>query len=191
MAEVVASSDVEAVLRLSSCLKKKGIAIAPCDTIYGILGSAPSTESRIREIKGRGEEKPFIVLHATVESVLAATHTQVSEAVLALWPGPLTLILETGSGKTGFRVPADDFLTEVLRRTGPLFSTSVNRAGEPPFWRIADINAVFGKKVDMIVDGGDLRGKRPSTIVDISEKPYKLLRSGAVQLPAEVLKFCK
>ncbi|MBN1686975.1 MAG: L-threonylcarbamoyladenylate synthase [Spirochaetales bacterium] len=191
MATIIAGTDANAAVLLSSCLNEKGIAIAPCDTIYGILGCAPRTETRIREIKGRGEEKPFILLHATVESVLAAADTEVPAPLLALWPGPLTLILKAGIGKTGFRVPADSFLLDVLKRTGPLFSTSVNRSGETPLWRIADITAAFGGNVDMIVDGGDLPGKRPSTIIDLSEKPFTILRHGAAELSDEVLGLCK
>ena len=191
MAAVVAASDRNAETLLTSSLRAKRIAIAPCDTIYGILGSAPSTEEKIFAIKGRGHDKPLIELHSSVESVLSQAIDSIPEAFLSLWPGALTLIIPTEKGKTGFRVPADDFLLKVLRNTGPLYSTSVNVSGEPSLWRITDIKARFAGKVDLIVDGGDLEGKLPSTIIDVSEKQYKVVRAGAVKLSDEVLALCE
>ena len=191
MATIVASGDRNAADTLSACLIDKGIAIAPCDTIYGILGCVPGAEERIREIKGRGKKKPFLVLHSTVESIIDLALETIPAPVLALLPGPLTLIVPTKKGKTGLRVPADDFLKSVLERTGPLFSTSVNLSGEPPMWRISEIKKNFYEKVDIIVDGGDLAGKAPSTILDISEKPFTIVRRGAATLPEEVSRLCR
>lgn len=190
MAQIIRADSPDAVGLLSACLAADGIAIAPCDTIYGILGRAPVTESRIREIKGRGENKPFIVLQPSVKSVLAFATQEIENSLLDLWPGALTLIIATGEGNVGMRVPADSFLVDVLNRTGPLYSTSVNVSGEQPLWRIADIKQTFSGRVDMIVDGGDMPGKLPSTIVDITKKPYRVLRYGVVELPADVLRRC-
>ena len=191
MATIVACGDQFAAASLSSCLIDKGIAIAPCDTIYGILGTVSDAEKRIRKIKGRGEQKPFLVLHAAVESIADIALEPIPAPVLDLLPGALTLIVQTKEGKKGFRVPADNFLKTVLERTGPLFSTSVNFSGEPPLWRIGEIKKLFGEKVDIIIDGGDLPGKLPSTILDISKKPFTIVRTGAVLLPEEVLRFCR
>ena len=60
MTTVVAGAEGDAADQLSSCLQAGGIAIAPCDTIYGILGSVPATRSKIKKVKGREEGKPFI-----------------------------------------------------------------------------------------------------------------------------------
>jgi L-threonylcarbamoyladenylate synthase len=191
MAAIVASGDRNAAASISSCLIEKGVAIAPCDTIYGILGCVPDAEGRIRELKGRGEQKPFLVLHSAVNSIIDLAIEAIPAVVLALLPGPLTLIVPTKEGKIGLRVPADDFLRTVLERTGPLFSTSVNLSGDPPMWRINEIKERFSEKVDIIVDGGDLASKVPSTILDISEKPFTIVRPGAVLLPEEVLRLCR
>ncbi len=190
MATVVAGAEGDAADQLSSCLQAGGIAIAPCDTIYGILGSVPATRSKIKKVKGREEGKPFIELYPSVESVMEKATQYVPGPLLDLWPGALTVILQTKMGKTAVRVPADAFLLKVLARTGPLYSTSVNKSGQPALWHIADIRTAFADAVDMIIDGGDLRGT-PSTIIDISEKPFTIVRHGAVQLPPEVLQLCE
>ncbi len=191
MAAIVDYVSPDSAASLFSCLNNNGIAIAPCDTIYGILGSAPAAEEKIRAIKGREGQKPFIVLHATIESIIDLALDTIPAPVLALLPGALTLIVQTKEGKKGLRVPADNFLKTVLERTGPLISTSVNLTGEPPLWRIGEIKERFGDIVDIIVDGGDLPGKVPSTILDISDKPFTVVRPGAVLLPEEVLRYCR
>ena len=191
MAKIVNAGDSGLTDSLSSCLVNRGIAIAPCDTIYGILGITPDTGNRIRDIKGRGEQKPFITLHASLNAIIDLSIDEIPAAVLDLLPGPLTLIVKTSAGKEGVRVPADDFLLNVLDRTGPLYSTSVNLSGSPSLWRIRDIIRTFEGKVDMIFDGGDLENKTPSTILDITDKPFTLVRQGALTLSDEVLRMCE
>lgn len=191
MAAIVKKGDPDAAAVLSACLVDGGIAIAPCDTIYGIHGCAPGTEGRIRRIKGRGESKPFLILHPSVDSVVELAVHPIPLPILELLPGPLTLILQTNGGKKGLRVPADRFILTVLEKTGPLFSTSVNRSGEPPMHGISNIKESFSEDVELIIDGGDVPANVPSTILDISEKPFTLVREGAMKLPEVVLRLCR
>lgn len=165
------------------------VGIAPCDTIYGIIGKYPETESKIRALKGREENKPFIVLIKESKDISIFSDTVIPESLAALWPGPLTLIVCTKEGKTlALRVPADPFIQELLVSGGaPLFSTSVNRSGQAPLNKIREIIAEFEKEADFIVDGGDLLTGVPSTILDISVKPYKILRQGACNIPPKLL----
>lgn len=190
MAEIIPKSDTTAEQKLTDCIQSGGIAVAPCDTIYGIVGKAPESEGIIRRVKGRGEDKPFLVLQPRIADVVEATDTVIPDELLDLWPGPLTLVVSTGDGTTGFRVPADPFLRNVLSRTGRIFSTSVNKSGQSALWRIDDIVAGFGNCVELIVDGGDLDGKIASTVLDISTRPYQLLRQGAATLPESIIRLC-
>lgn len=170
-------------------LKGGGVAILPCDTMYGIVGMVPGTDDRIRRIKGRGEEKPFLQLLADASWVKRLSEVKIPKALEAYWPGPLTLIIPLTSGGTvGVRVPASTFLTDLIRTIDvPLFSTSVNRAGSPPLWKIAEIIEQFESEVDMVVDGGDLPHSTPSTIVDVTSRPYRVLRQGELHIPAKDL----
>ena len=169
----------------ASLLRRGRAVIAPCDTIYGFLGAVPEADQTIRDIKGRGETKPFLQLIRS-EWIDELTPTVIDDRLRTLWPGPLTLIVENFQGSTtAFRVPQDDFLLELLGKVGrPLYSTSVNRSGEAPMHRLGDIIDVFTDQVELIIDGGDIAGE-PSTILDITVTPWKVLRQGGCRVPTE------
>ena len=170
-------------------LSNKGIVIMPCDTIYGIVGVAPDSENIIRKLKGRKETKPFLLL-IRKEWVSRFTKIEIDKYFMDLWPGPLTLIVPGHNGKTiALRVPDDDRLQNILSvLKEPLFSTSVNRSGYESLYKGDDIEKEFGSEIDLFVNEGDLEGGIPSTIVDISQKPYKLLREGACPIDITMLK---
>ena len=186
---IISRDDSDAVEILGSCILDYGIAIVACDTIYGIVGRAPETEGKIRDLKGRDEGKPFLVLAESGKAACAHVGRPIDSRLLELWPAPLTVVVEGKQGGTvGIRVPDDGFLSQVLARVGlPVFSTSVNRAGEPAMWRIADIAGAFGDSVDLILDSGDLPGGISSTVLDATSRPYRLLRQGGFEVPASLL----
>lgn len=176
------------IAEILETLADKGIVIMPCDTIYGIVGIAPSTENTIRGLKGREETKPFLLL-IRKEWVSNFTPIEIDKYLLDLWPGPLTLIVPGNNGKTiALRVPDDDRLQNILSvLKEPLYSTSVNRSGYESLYRSDDIEKEFGSEIDLFVNEGDLEGGVPSTIVDISKKPCKILREGACSVDLTML----
>lgn len=171
-------------------LEADGVVIVPCDTIYGILGKAPQTDSIIREIKGRGEAKPFLHLVSSVIQFNNLSVLPFPKELEKFWPGPLTVVTAVKSGGTiAYRLPSDKYLQDIVSHMeDPLYSTSVNISGEKPLWRFQDIVNEFENKVDLIVDGGDYKGRLPSTVIDITDKPFKLIRQGALKLPDELFK---
>lgn len=174
--------------RLLDLLEAGGVAVIPCDTIYGFVGRVPDTESRIREIKGRGETNPFLMLVGNAAQAASLSTVPLDEAVASLWPAPLTLVLPTQDSTVAVRVPNDPFLSEIISTLGvPIYSTSVNRSGKEPMWQIEEIVAEFEREVDLVVDKGDIPAGRPSTILDVSHRPYRILRQGLFRVPAELL----
>ena len=175
---------------LRSTLEAGAIVIMPCDTIYGMVGIAPDTDAALRRIKGRGE-KSFLRLLPSADWLPRFTEASLPSVLRPYWPGALTLIFpgrEAPGATVALRVPDDPLLfalMEVLDR--PLFSTSVNRSGEPALWRIGDILERFGDEVDLVVDAGDRPGGVPSTIVDVTARPFRVLRRGAIDLPERLL----
>jgi tRNA A37 threonylcarbamoyladenosine synthetase subunit TsaC/SUA5/YrdC len=102
-----------------------------------------------------------------------------------IFPGPSALEEEQ---TVALRMPADSFLQKLLFELDcPLYSTSVNLSGGEALWKIGDIIAAFAREVGLIIDAGDLPGQRSSTILDICQKPYKIIRQGALQLPDHLL----
>jgi L-threonylcarbamoyladenylate synthase len=178
------------VSRLREVLLNGGTAIVPCDTMYGIIGVVPQSEARIRALKGRGEEKPFLQLVADSSWIRRISGFDVPPSLARHWPGPLTLVIPGNAVRSGecstiaLRVPDSAFLRELmLLLDRPVYSTSVNRAGKSPLWKISEISAEFGADVDIIVDAGDLAEGHPSTILDVTSRPFIILRQGALEIP--------
>ena len=174
--------------KISNVLEKRGVVIMPCDTIYGFLGIAPGTRKKIQEIKGRDDNKPFLIL-ILKEWIPKYTSFQIDNYFLDQWPGPLTIIVPDKNNLTvALRVPADTRLLNLLYKLDqPLFSTSVNYMGKPPLNRCNEIKAEFGNNIDLFVDEGDLLENIPSTIIDLCTKPYTLIRQGACKIDPEKL----
>jgi L-threonylcarbamoyladenylate synthase len=186
----VAVTDPGLPSRLLEVLAGGGVVIMPCDTIYGIVGVAPASGERIRALKGR-EQKAFLQLIASAEWLNRFSDLRLPPGLSALWPGALTLIVPARdcSETVALRVPDDPLLRELLQELDrPLYSTSVNRSGEPALWRIEEIAAAFESSIELLVDAGDLEGRLPSTILDVTASPFRLLRQGALDIPPELLR---
>jgi L-threonylcarbamoyladenylate synthase len=174
---------------LARVLAEGGVAIAPGDTMYGLVGAVPVTEERLRLIKGRGEEKPFIRLIAEASWLPMVTAERLPDRLARHWPGPLTIVLPGREGGTvAVRVPDHDLLRRLLLAVGrPLFSTSVNRAGSPPLSTVEQMCREFEGDVDVIYDAGDRPPGPPSTLLDATVRPFRILRQGAVAIdPADL-----
>jgi L-threonylcarbamoyladenylate synthase len=181
---ILAAGSADLSSRLLDLLSTGGIAIIPCDTMYGIVGAAPETEVRIRAVKGRGDDKPFLQLIPDASWVGKMTGANVPPSLLSYWPGPLTVIMPSREeGTVGVRVPDSPFLRQLILSLGkPIYSTSVNRTGNPPLSRIEEIRVGFEADVGLIVDAGDFPESAPSTIIDATTRPYRIIRQGALQI---------
>lgn len=175
---------------IARALAGGAVVLMPTDTIYGLHALALDAEAvaRVAEIKGREETKPFIVLAGSIDQLpllgVSAEHDTL-DALASVWPAPLTAILplqapipaSRGALTLAVRIPALDWLRELVLRTGPLVSTSANRSGEPAIESPALLARELQDRLDAIVDGG-LRGGEPSTIVDLTSGEPQLLRDG-------------
>lgn len=161
-------------------ISKGEIIIAPTDTIYGFLAK-PDAEDRVREVKKR-DNKPFLYLISDIDQLqyFGADPEIYSDITSKYWPGNITFILNCSGGQTiGVRMPDDVFIKTIISKLGaPLLSTSVNFSGEETINDPGMIIEKFGELVPLIVIDENFQPKKPSTIVDISKKPYKILRYG-------------
>jgi len=186
---VATAADPDSFRLLVKALSRGDVAIIPCDTMYGIVGIAPETEARMRRLKGREETKPFIQLIAQASWVGMLSDVPLPPILSRYWPGPLTLVFPAREGGTvALRLPDSQFLRSLIEAVGrPLFSTSVNKAGKSPIFAVAAIRREFENEVDLIYDAGDLPPGPPSTLVDLTSRPYRVLRPGALFIPPEKL----
>src|SRR5687768_15315844 len=83
---------------LERCLDAGGVALFPADTLYG-LACDPLDEAavgRIRALKGREQGKPSAVMYLSplaMRELVAGMGPRTREAVGALLPGPVTLVV--------------------------------------------------------------------------------------------------
>lgn len=180
-------------------LRRRGIVAMRSDTVYGLHGVAPDTGARLTALKGRADGKPLLVLVTDGRAAEALTGTPPPPALAALWPGPLTLVLPVaqpapsrvaaGAVSLAVRVPADPALRAIIAAVGaPLYSTSANRAGEAPLGDAAALRTVFGAEVELIVDDGPVSAALPSTIVDATATPPRVVRPGAAAVTSARLR---
>ena len=198
-------NDSTSIEETSDTLQKGGIVIIPTDTVYGFSGivdlktaaSRFETDAKIRAIKGRAETKPLIQLIAKPEDLQLYTDDVIPPELLAKWPGALTIIVHIKkdsplaataipeSGTVAFRCPGDAWLREIISRCqAPVFSTSVNRSGQPVLDSTTAITQEFNGEVDLIINDGDKKGALPSTLVAIENGKIKILRQGSVKVEA-------
>lgn len=172
-----------------------GVALLPTETVYGLFALAESEQAqrRIFEIKKRPENR---VLSLTLDSPgKIKHHARVEpwqEAVLNHFlPGPVTFVLGSETPLTeflvtrektvGIRIPDVDFIRQLIKLTGPLASTSANFSGEPSPAAFSQIKSDLIKRVDFALDAGTCRLETPTTVYDLTFKPGRVIRAGAVE----------
>ncbi len=181
-------------------LRSGGVLALPTETFYALAVNPfdPAALARLFALKARPAAKPVLVLIAGPE-MLFQTVRAVPAAALplmaAFWPGPLTLILPArldlpplltgGTGTIGLRQPRQDLVCCLMAVLGlPLTGTSANRSGQEPLATAAAVARELGGMVDLILDAGPCPGGLPSTIVDVTVSPPRLVRAGALATSA-------
>lgn len=176
-----------------------GLVAVPTETVYGLAGNGMDEKAveKIYEVKGRPAIKPLSLMVASPEEI-GRYAVDVPEAAKALaekfWPGPLTIVLKAnpdipeivraGGDTIGLRCPDHALTLQALREAGvPFAAPSANLSGAPSPKTAGDVLKVFDGVIDAVIDGGACTLGRESTILDMSKKPYRVLRQGA--LPEE------
>jgi L-threonylcarbamoyladenylate synthase len=62
----------------------------------------------------------------------------------------------------------------------PITATSANLAGEPPAKTLMAAHEALGGKVKVYLEGGTLGLSAPSTVVEVVEGEWRIVREGAV-----------
>ena len=179
MAIIIDKNKEGSAARTAALLREGKVGVIPCDTIYGLSGCVgEAVAERLYEIKRRPQSKSFITLMAKED--LLTSGLIVPDDILKRWPAPLTAILSDGKGGThAVRVPDDSYMQQILKAAGPIYSTSVNFSGEKSLLSFEDILPVFDRLVDFIVKDPSVSGGMPSTLIDATSEPYRVLRQGA------------
>ncbi len=188
--------EAEGIRQACAVLRRGGLVAFPTETLYALGADALEAAAieRVLAVKGRQHGKPLSVLIPSVEAA-AALATDLPEAVrglmLAFWPGPLTVVvkaspalpalLRASAGTVGLRMPAGPVAQAVLTAFGgPVIGTSANKSGGADPADARTVLKAIGGQIDLILDGGRVALGVPSTVIDCSVQPARILREGAI-----------
>lgn len=185
-----------AVAAVREVVAAHGVVVLPTETFYGLAVNPrdPEAVAKVFAVKGRDAAKALLVVAASLDQAqeLATIPELWRHRLQKVWPAPLTVVFQArqvlpGSGHTvAVRVPAFDLLRSLLQEVGPLTATSANLSGEPPAQTLRELGAL-SQMVDLILDGGKTPGGLPSTLLDATVVPPRLLRTGCFAVPGEWL----
>jgi L-threonylcarbamoyladenylate synthase len=186
---------------LAAIIKQGGVIAFRTDTFYG-LGADPfnaAAVARIKALKGREDDKPILLLisdASEVERLLIERTQEFDKLADRFWPGPLTIVgkantdlppeITAGTGTVGVRLPADHRVRDLVRECGgALTATSANPAGRDPARSAEEVRSYFANGLDLIIDGGQVTAIQPSTVVDATVSPPRVVREGVI--PAKLI----
>jgi L-threonylcarbamoyladenylate synthase len=141
---------------LSARLAAGEAVIFPTDTLPA-LACAPSVAPLLWRLKCRPPDKPLILMGADLDQLVGLLgvpwRSEWLEQAHRCWPGATTLVLpiagplvellNPGGASLGLRVPAAPLACDLLRRSGPLATTSANPSGASPAIDAAQAAAAF------------------------------------------------
>jgi L-threonylcarbamoyladenylate synthase len=174
-------------------LMNGAVGVIPTDTVYGVVCRAADETAvqRLYALKGR-VRKPGTVIAGSIEQLVdLSIKYRYLKSVEQFWPNAVSVeiphglvYLHQGTMRQAFRIPKHAALAALLKETGPLLTSSANHPGQPTACTVQEAEAYFGKAVDFYVDGGDLSGHMPSTILKIVDDAVEVVREGAVTIEA-------
>ena len=196
MAKIIDLDHDNSLSLIKKTLAEGGLIAYPTDTFYGIGADPFNSEavSKIFKIKNRSAGKPILVLVSSLDQLKLLTpkiSALSQKAMAAFWPGPLTLLfdaqptlpnaLTAGSGKIGVRFPSHAITLKLIEGIGhPLTASSANLSGEDNPETAGEVELSLGPNLDLILDGGRTKGLLPSTVLDSTDSPPRIVREGAV-----------
>ena len=180
-------------------LNNGGIIVFPTDTAFGIgcrIDNKKAIE-KLFKLRRRPQNQPAPVLVANLEMakeyVKEITDEVITKLINPYWPGALTIVLQCriskvpelvrGGGNTiGLRMPNNNLVLALINRAGvPVLGPSANFHGEKTPFSIKDLNPELVKLADYVLDGECLFNNI-STVIDVTKKPWRILRQGQLEI---------
>lgn len=177
--------DSELIKRAAEVIKRGGILVYPTDTCYG-LGVDPENKmalQKLLKLKGRPISKKMSVVVSDLKMLkkICLVDQKQEEILRKYLPGPFTFVLKARKGGTlGVRIP-DCPLVQVLSKklSFPYTTTSANLSGQKECYDVTCVLKQFkNRKIqpDLVLDTGELPKNPPSTVVDLTKWPPRILR---------------
>ncbi|MBU2037030.1 threonylcarbamoyl-AMP synthase [Patescibacteria group bacterium] len=195
--------DPKIIKKVAEAIQKGGLAIVPGDAVYTLVGDATNIESirKVQKIKRRERKKAFnLGLYKLSDIAKYGKFSPLIYKIQKTFPNePFTFVVSRKKGvlpaylnpdyeSLGFRVPFNKVTSTLSKfnRT-PVIGTSANLSGLGNTYSIKELmdyfRGVFGRGVrpDIILDAGELPERKPSTVIEISDKEIKIIRDGEIK----------
>ena len=191
---LIPTSSEKAIPAAIKILQRGGLIALPTDTVYGLaaLASNRAAIERLYIAKERSPQKAIAVLigsEGQIDQVVEHFSAAAKRLTRLYWPGALTLVVSKNpdlpanlspTPTIGVRMPDHAFALELLRKVGPLATTSANLSGGPNPRDAGEVLAQLDGRIELILDGGPAYSGIPSTIVDCTGTGLTILREGAI-----------
>jgi L-threonylcarbamoyladenylate synthase len=180
--------------RYINLLKSGQIVAFPTETVYGVGADAWNLAAiqKVYDVKNRPADNPLIVHISSRDMLHQFTDDIPEEAeqlMEAFWPGPLTLIFNkkpdvldivtAGLETVAIRWPGHPLSQDLIERAGPLAAPSANSSGKPSPTKPEHVKEDFGDHFP-ILEAGETQVGLESTVLDVSETPFRLYRPGSI-----------
>lgn len=188
--------DPEAIHKAAEAIRRGELVAFPTETVYGLAADAFNADAvaRVYEVKGRPANNPLPVQVASQDDItrVAVDIPQVAwELIRRFMPGPLTIVLRAspylpdvvtaGTGTVGVRIPDHAVALELILAAGrPIVAPSANPSGEVAPTSADEVLAYLSGRIEYILDAGPTQLKVASTVVDLTSRPPRILRHGAI-----------
>jgi len=195
----------DAVHRAVQALTEGQLVAFPTETVYGLAASALNAAAvkRLLDVKERGVAHPVALGIRNVAEALDYVPDMCPlgrRLARRCWPGPVTLVMHdrhpdslvsqfpnsvqqavVPNGSIGLRVPAHPIVHDVLRLLrGPIILSSANHRGQPDSVTAEEVVSNLDDDVQLVLNDGRSRYGQPSSVVEIGEGEWKVLREGVV-----------
>ena len=188
--------EADVLAHAGDILRAGGLVAYPTETVYGLAASAFVVDSvvRVYDAKQRpfSQALPVQIADAAEVDTLAWFISPAARRLIAdFFPGPLTLVFRRqptvsltvtgGSNTIGLRMPDHPIALGVLKAFGaPVVCPSANLTGRRAPMSAQDVLEDLDGRVDLVLDGGETSDRTPSTVLDVTSEPARLLREGKI-----------
>lgn len=178
----------------AAAARRHQLVVFPTDTVYGVGCDAFSAVGveRLNEVKGRLTDTSLPVMVGSIRAAKALIRAlpPAAEALIeGFWPGQLTVVCAAQSTLqwdlggdprlVTLRMPVHPLALRLLQEVGPMAVVAANRPGRAAPRTCAAAEDELGDGVSMYLDAGPCRAADPSTVVDLTVDPPRLLRAGS------------
>lgn len=197
MVEIITENHPFAIQKVKDFIKNGKIVSFPTDTVYALACDVynQAAISNIYSIKKRASNKPLAILTQDINMVekICEISAIEREVIKYFCPGALTIILKLkkndlfpgnindNSEYIGVRIPDHKFCLDLLKElNSPIVATSANISGNEDSTNPKMIYEYFGGDLEIVVDGGETKIGKPSTVISLQNNCLQIIRPGAL-----------